>query len=218
MEQGRTGVKPHGAPRMVRAKSDKQRQALIEAAIRVVAREGWPGATVGAVAREAGLANGIVSFYFGGKAKLLASALDDLIGRYDAVLAQHLKRAGKEPQARLAAMIDTAFDPEVLDPTRIAAWFAFWADEMSRAPRRDSASRKERKYTRMAIVECRRLARNARRAPIVDAATAGTGLVALMDGFWWGLMIDRRSFDRDQACRACDSYLAAIYPAYRPRP
>ena len=58
--------------RMARAKSDKQRQALIEAAIRVVAREGHPGATVGALAKEAGLAAGIVSFYFGGKDKLQA--------------------------------------------------------------------------------------------------------------------------------------------------
>ena len=203
---------------MVRAKSDKQRQALIEAAIRVVAREGRPGATVGAVAKAAGLANGIVSFYFGGKAKLLAAALDDLIRRYDAVLARHLKQAGDRPQARLAAMIDAAFDPEALDPTRIAAWFAFWADEMAHSPRRDSASRRERKYTRMAVVECRRLEGAARRMPPIDAATAGTGLVALMDGFWWALMTDRKSFDRDHACRACDTYLAAIYPSYRRRP
>ena len=202
---------------MARAKSDKRRQALIEAAIRVVARAGRPGATVGAVAEEAGLANGIVSFYFGGKAKLLAAALDDLIRRYDAVLARHLKQAGGRPQARLAAMIDAAFDPEALDPTRIAAWFAFWADEMAHSPRRDSASRRERKYTRMAVAECRRLSLAARRSRI-DPATAGTGLVALMDGFWWALMTDRRSFDREHALRACDTYLAAIYPSYRRRP
>src|SRR5690242_18027435 len=87
--------------RMVRAKSDKQRQALIEAAIRVVAREGHPGATVGALAKEAGLATGIVSFYFGGKEKLLTAALDDLIRDYDSVLHRHLKAAGVKPQARL---------------------------------------------------------------------------------------------------------------------
>jgi len=203
---------------MIRAKSDKQRQALIDAAIRVVAREGHPGATVGALAKEAGLAAGIVSFYFGGKDKLLTASLDDLIRRYDAVLQRHLKAAGAKPQARLAAMIDAAFDPEALDPTRVAAWFAFWADEMSRAPRRDSATRKERKYTRMAIAECRRLSpqvasKGGRRA-VVNPAVAGTGLAALLDGFWWGLMIDPRNFDREQARTASHAYLAAIYPGY----
>jgi TetR/AcrR family transcriptional repressor of bet genes len=214
---------------MVRAKSDKQRQALIEAAIRVVAREGHPGATVGALAKEAGLAAGIVSFYFGGKDELLTASLDDLIRHYDSVLQRHLKAAGAKPQARLAAMIDAAFDPEALDPTRVAAWFAFWADEMSRAPRHDSATRKERKYTRMAIAECRRLAPKARlaskdraskgRAPkgraAVNPAIAGTGLSSLLDGFWWGLMIDPRNFDPEQARAACHAYIAAIYPRYR---
>lgn len=201
---------------MVRAKSDKQRQALIEAAIRVVARDGHPGAKVGALAREAGLATGIVSFYFGGKDELLTAALDDLIRDYDSVLQRHLKAAGAKPQARLAAMIEAAFDPEALDPTRVAAWFAFWADEMSRAPRRDSATRKERKYTRMAIAECRRLAPKQGRRAAVNPAVAGTGLVSLLDGFWWGLMIDPRNFDAGQARAACHAYLAAIYRGYRP--
>jgi len=202
---------------MVRAKSDKQRQALIEAAIRVVAREGHPGATVGALAKEAGLAAGIVSFYFGGKDKLLTASLDELIRRYDAVLHRHLKAAGAKPQARLAAMIEAAFDPEALDPTQVAAWFAFWADEMSRAPRRDSATRKERKYALMAIAECKRLAPKGRRAA-VSPAVAGMGLSSLLDGFWWGLMIDPRNFNREQARVACHAYLGAIYPSYRQKP
>ena len=71
---------------MVRAKSDKQRQALIEAAIRVVARVGRPEATVGMVAEEAGLAAGIVSFYFGGKDALFAAAFNELIEEYDAIV------------------------------------------------------------------------------------------------------------------------------------
>ena len=51
----------------------------------------------------------------------------------------------------------------------------------------------------------------------IDPSTAGTGLVALMDGFWWALMTDHRSFSRAHAIEACDIYLAAIYPSYRRR-
>ena len=192
---------------MARAKSDKRRQALIEATIRVVAREGHPGATVDAVAREAGLANGIVSFYFRGKADLFSAAFKDLIAGYDAILARHLKEAGDRPAARLEAMIAAAFDPEALDRARIAAWFAFWAAEMSRKPRRDAASRAEFKYTRAAVAECKRLGKLNNS---IEAAAAGIGLVALIDGFWWAMMTAPKSVKPDQAASACRAYLTAL--------
>jgi hypothetical protein len=88
---------------------------------------------------------------------------------------------------------------------------------MSRSPRRDAASKRERKYTQMAVAECRRLAQGRGGRQAIDPSTAGTGLVALMDGFWWALMTDRRSFSREHAIEACDTYLAAIYPGYRRR-
>jgi TetR/AcrR family transcriptional repressor of bet genes len=193
---------------MARAKSDKRRQALIEAAIKVVARDGHPGATVDAVAREAGLANGIVSFYFRGKADLFSAAFKDLIVKYDAIVARHLQAAGDQPLRRLEAMIAAAFDPEALDRARIAAWFAFWAAEMSRKPRRDAASRAEFKYTRAAIVECRRLSKLNN---CIDATAAGTGLVALLDGFWWAMMTAPKSVKPEQAAAACRAYLAALH-------
>jgi TetR/AcrR family transcriptional repressor of bet genes len=198
---------------MLRAKSDKQRRALIEATIRVVARVGRPDATVGMVAREAGLATGIVSFYFGGKDALFAAAFDDLIGHYDGIVKRHLDRAGKHPAQRLSAIIDAAFDPEALERTRIAAWFAFWAHEMSRRPRGDPASRREVKYTRANIVELRRLAATRGAGQVgVDPVTVGTGLTALFDGYWWAIMRTPRAVKVEQAAAACRAYLAALYP------
>lgn len=196
---------------MMRAKSEKQRQALIAATIRVVARVGRPDATVSMVAREAGLATGIVSFYFGGKDALFAAAFDDLIGHYDAIVKRHLATAGTGAVDRLEAMIAAAFDPEALDRTRIAAWFAFWAFEMSRKPGRDKASRREVKYAQMSIAECRRL--EGRRG--FDPVVAGTGLLALMDGFWWAMMSAKRSVEPEHAMTACRAYLAALYPRFR---
>ncbi|MFN0153916.1 MAG: TetR/AcrR family transcriptional regulator [Gaiella sp.] len=51
------------------------RQALIEATIRVVARFGLRGLTHRAVAREAGVTHGLVTFHFGSRQELIREAL-----------------------------------------------------------------------------------------------------------------------------------------------
>jgi len=139
------------------------------------------------------LANGIVSFYFGGKAKLLAAALDDLIQRYDAVLARHLKQAGDRPQA--GSRDDRRrLRSEALDPTRIAAWVRFLGDRDGAQPASRFRPRAaERKYTRMAVVELS--AAGARRPTGSPVVPRRREPASCADGrFWWALMTDRKSF------------------------
>jgi TetR/AcrR family transcriptional repressor of bet genes len=63
----------------------RERRAEITVAFaRVLARTGYAGATIGAVAREAGVAPGLVHHYFRDKADLLDSLLDELLGRFRA--------------------------------------------------------------------------------------------------------------------------------------
>lgn len=52
------------------------RQALIDAAIEVVARAGLRGLTNRAVAREAGVTQGLVAHHFGSRAELIREALE----------------------------------------------------------------------------------------------------------------------------------------------
>jgi TetR/AcrR family transcriptional repressor of bet genes len=60
-----------------------ERRAEITAAFaRVLARQGYAGATVAAVAEEAGVAPGLVHHHFADKADLLDSLLDALIDRF----------------------------------------------------------------------------------------------------------------------------------------
>lgn len=60
-----------------------ERRAEITAAFaRVLARQGYAGATIAAVAQEAGVAPGLVHHHFADKADLLDSLLDALITRF----------------------------------------------------------------------------------------------------------------------------------------
>lgn len=60
----------------------KRRAEITSAFARVLARRGYAGATVVAVAEEAGIAPGLVHHHFDDKADLLKSLLDDLIARF----------------------------------------------------------------------------------------------------------------------------------------
>jgi TetR/AcrR family transcriptional repressor of bet genes len=61
---------------------DERRAQLVAAFARVLASEGFAGATVATVAEEAGLAPGLVHHYFTGKHELLAVLVRDLTERF----------------------------------------------------------------------------------------------------------------------------------------
>lgn len=58
------------------------RDAIIAAAHRVLARDGYDAATIKAVAREAGVAPGLLHYYFGSKDDLLAAVLRAISDAY----------------------------------------------------------------------------------------------------------------------------------------
>ncbi len=62
---------------MARPKSDDKRQAIMAAAVRVIAAQG-PGAPTAAIAKEAGVANGSLFNYFATKAELYNQLYLDL--------------------------------------------------------------------------------------------------------------------------------------------
>lgn len=62
---------------MSRSPAKKTRRSdIIEAAVTVVAREGWAGASIDEITRQAGVSRGLVSYHFRDKADLLAAVLD----------------------------------------------------------------------------------------------------------------------------------------------
>src|SRR6185312_15461032 len=79
--QGRGGVR-HG----LMAGEDK-RELILQAAVRVFARQGYEASPVGDVAREAGVAYGLVYHYFGSKDAVLEAVFREQWGRLLAAVA-----------------------------------------------------------------------------------------------------------------------------------
>jgi AcrR family transcriptional regulator len=67
--------------------ADDKRQRILDAAVRVFARQGYETSPVGAVAKEAGVAYGLVYHYFGSKDAVLEAVFREQWGRLLAAVA-----------------------------------------------------------------------------------------------------------------------------------
>ncbi|MBA8928215.1 AcrR family transcriptional regulator [Kutzneria viridogrisea] len=126
---------PYRRTPKVQARLDAQREALLEAAVQLLAEQGYAGCSVAAVAARAGVATGSVYRHFPGKAELVAELFrrvvsrevdaveeaagqpGDLVQRTVAVVETFAGRAMKAPRlayALLAEPVDALVETERL--------------------------------------------------------------------------------------------------------
>jgi TetR/AcrR family transcriptional repressor of bet genes len=71
---------------------ERRRRQLIDATIKCISKKGLGSLTLAAVAKEAGLSQGIVNLHFNSKDNLLSETLRFLIEDYDAQFMQTLEK------------------------------------------------------------------------------------------------------------------------------
>ncbi|HKC50041.1 MAG TPA: TetR/AcrR family transcriptional regulator [Myxococcota bacterium] len=87
------------------------REAILQAAVRVIGREGLAGASLAEVAKEANTSKPAVLYHFGSREHLLHEVASMALGLYRGLLAPAEER-GPTPQARAEAAIAKIFVPE----------------------------------------------------------------------------------------------------------
>jgi TetR/AcrR family transcriptional repressor of bet genes len=199
-------------PRATPIREARQRQ-LIEATIVAIGRYGYARLTLNHVASLAGLSPGIVNFHFRSKEQLLAATLEYLVEEYEAFWTQALAKAGDSAAAKVDAMIEADFDPQVNSLEKVAVWYAFWAEAQANPSYRERVSRLEARYFDDSRALFLRLIEEGGYAGISPDAVA-YGLNAMMDGFWFDLVIDPASFDREEAKRICRLFLSGLFPRH----
>lgn len=88
----------------------ERRSQLIAALMRVLAERGYAGASVASIAREAGLAPGLVHYYFGSKQEMLLELLESTRAAIRARRDERLVLAGDDPRAKLYALTDALLE------------------------------------------------------------------------------------------------------------
>lgn len=196
------------------AKGQRKRRHLIDAAIRVVGRKGVARATIQDVALESGLSVGLANFYFAGKDDLFRAAFQSLAEEYEDIWRRRTSGL-TAPVAIIDAMILAAFDAQVLDQAKAAAWFAFWGEACHGDPIFQEINRIEQNYTDEIMRQCLILAR-AQGRPIAEARDIGRGLEALIEGLWSASAVPGRRRQISQAVRLCRHYVATAFGISKP--
>ncbi len=102
-----------------------RRDAMIAAALELIAEGGIAAATVRAIAEKAGVTPGLIRHYFKAKEDLTRAAYQTLMERMTQASALVLDTAPAEPAARLAAFVAASLCPPVVDPAAMGLWAGF---------------------------------------------------------------------------------------------
>ena len=161
-------------------KKEVRRQEIVAAAQAVAARDGAEGATLRAIAAEAGMAANAVLYYFGSHAEIIAAAVRASSGRFLEKLAESVD-SDMSPTARLAAVM-SAGTTAGLDDDVSRILYEYWPhmlrDPEQRRIQDELTSAQEHIYRD--IIDAG--TRSGDFAPLLDPAKIARTLVAQEDG------------------------------------
>jgi TetR/AcrR family transcriptional repressor of bet genes len=194
------------------AASGQTRAAILDAAIRVVARHSLSGTTVERVAETAGVSPGTVILHFKRKESLLLEALEHLAQEFDQARRRAIATAAGDPVRALEQLIEVAFDPKVSDPAKVAVWYAFWGEAAARRTYLERVDAIDLNYHADIVRICGELV--ARGYGHVNAEAAAIGLIGAIEYLWQDILVAGDGFDRAAARKTVRAYLASVFPPH----
>ncbi len=193
------------------ASRERRRGQLIAATMKCIARKGMSSTSIGDVAREAGLSQGIVNLHFESKDNLLTETLRHLADDYKTRFNRALESSGPDAANKLLAVMQLDLRPSVIDRQKIAVWFAFWGEVKSRPTYRRICNEQDRYYEEVVASLCAEIIVDGNYQD-VSATSVATALTSMTNGMWLSYLISPRSFDRDRAMRAITDLLRRYFP------
>lgn len=108
-----------------RESQEHRREALISAALALLAEGGPQAATVRAIADRAGITPGLIRHYFLTKDDLTRAAYAALMDKMTGESEAASEATPKDPAAQLAAFVAASLRPPVMDADRVRLWAGF---------------------------------------------------------------------------------------------
>jgi TetR/AcrR family transcriptional repressor of bet genes len=195
------------------AKRELRRQQLIDATMKCIARRGMSSTTLGDVASEAGLSQGIVNLHFESKENLLNETLRYLADEYKAQFVKAYEKSGPGPADKLRALIELDLRPSICDRRKVAVWFAFWGEVQSRPAYRKICDERDQYYDDTIEGLAREIIEEGKYGGVTAEAVAMI-LTSMTNGLWLSCLISPASFDRHKALDTLMEYLSIIFPKH----
>ena len=192
-----------------------RRAEITQATIRCLARDGYSGLTMKKVAREAGVSQGILHYYFADKRAILVAALETVTADLDRRVAAAQARGPRNARARLLALIEACLRLAVEERAFWIVFVEFWGEMMhDRRLREINAALYERTRRLIGAVVAQGVRAGIFRR--IDALRAAAVILGLVDGVSLQLTFDPTAFGVAEATRFCGDavvrYLAREAP------
>ena len=192
---------------------ERNRMALIEAALDCVAELGIARTSVSTIIQRAGLSRGMIHLHFDGKDKLLEAAVAHANAEYYDALEGLLSQAGSSPQEAVDAVIRSDLSETILNRRSIKIWYAFRGEARERAAIAAYSDTRDKRLRTTLFQAFVALGRADGRQDISEQARDAThGTLAMLEGMWTDFLLHPDRFDRAEACRIVFRFLAALYP------
>lgn len=165
-----------------RESEETRREALIAAALELVAEGGARAATVRAIAHRAGVTPGLIRHYFSTKEDLTRAAYRRLMERMTQDSANGMPQTiNLAPEMRLAAFVSASLRPPVVDSLRLGLWAGF-----IHGVRNDAEMRRvhEQNYTAYRDLLQAMISNLPRNASIAQCRADAIACNAVIDGLW----------------------------------
>ena len=195
------------------ASREQRREQLVAATMKCIARKGMSSTTLGDIAREAGLSQGIVNLHFKSKDNLLRETLHHLADEYKAKFSKALEKTGPDAAEQLRSVLLLNLKPSIIDRQKIAVWFAFWGEVKSRPTYRRICDERDRFYDSAITDLCGKIIADGKYEDL-SAATVALSLTSMTDGMWLSALINPRAFDRNAAADAIEEILRNLFPRH----
>jgi len=183
-----------------------RREQIVRATVRCLARAGYTRLTMKKVAREAGVSQGILHYYFVDKRAILTATLAAVSRDLDRRVAAAQSRTGRDPAARLRALVRACLEVAVARPEFWVVFVEFWGEMMHDRRLREVNAEV---YDRTRRLIARLIGDGVRTGHFrpVDPARAAAVVLGLVDGVSLQLTFDPEAFGVAEAARFCDDAL-----------
>lgn len=186
---------------------------LIDAAMETIAVHGLSGTTTALLTERAGLSAGIINLHFGSKDALLDATLERLIAEHRAKWIEAVKNPGLGAAARLWALMEAHFAPDICTPTKIAVWFAFFGEARHRATYRRISERFDTERGDFMDACCAGLVAEGGYA-VPDPERLSHLIESTADGLWLDLLLYPEEMDLDNARNQMRTLLHHLFPRH----
>ncbi|MBI5544193.1 MAG: TetR/AcrR family transcriptional regulator [Deltaproteobacteria bacterium] len=182
--------------------TDQRRTQIAAALIKVMAKRGYDGASIGDIAKAARLTSGLVHYHFESKQEILLASLESIANSHDARLEERMAKAHGRPLEEVGAFIDFHLGLGAdADPEALACWILL-SGEALRSPKVRT------RFESAMTSTIHRLAESIRRGVELgdfrceDADAAAAALVATIQGYFVLAASARSAIPKGSAARS----------------